>query len=153
MPDGSEDFLRTNASGTLEVALAHTRAGAEAIRRGGGLFGATQLAAECEALRQWAEQAGCLRPFEAISQLAYTLDPDLDRQVREAAADRFEVLKVLADLPISETAPWQAKAPTLNDLQPRDVFRELLTEKQIEGDELSAVFDELLALKEAKATT
>ena len=52
MPDGSEDFLRTNASGTLEVALAHTRAGAEAIRRGGGLFGATQFAAECEALRQ-----------------------------------------------------------------------------------------------------
>jgi hypothetical protein len=70
MPDGSEDFLRTNASGTLEVALAHTRAGAEAIRRGGGLFGATQLAAECEALRQWAEQAGCLRPFEAIARPA-----------------------------------------------------------------------------------
>ncbi len=55
-----------------------------------------------------------------------------------------------ADLPVSETAPWQAKAPTLHDLQPRDVFRELLTEKQIEGDELSAVFDELLALRERK---
>ncbi len=82
-----------------------------------------------------------------------TPEPDLDRQIREAAANRFEVLKVLADLPISETAPWQSKAPTLHDLQPRDVFRELLTEKQIEGDELSAVFDELLALKEAKATT
>jgi len=63
MPDGSEDLFRTNASGTLEVALAHTRAGAEAIRRGGGLFGATQFAAECEALRQWADQAGCLRSF------------------------------------------------------------------------------------------
>ncbi len=70
MPDGPEDLLRTNASGTLESALAHTRAGAEAIRRGGGLFGATQLAAECEALRQWAEQAGCLRPFEATSRPA-----------------------------------------------------------------------------------
>lgn len=79
-------------------------------------------------------------------------EPDLDRQVREAAAGRFEVLKVLADIPISETAPWQAKAPTLHDLQPRDVFRELLTEKQIEGDELSAVFDELLALREVRAT-
>ena len=40
--------------------------------------------------------------------------------------------------------------PALHDLQPRDVFRELLTEKQIEGDELTAVFDELLALREAK---
>lgn len=70
MPDGSEDFLRTNASGTLESALAHTRAGAEAIRRGGGLFGATQFAAECEALRQWAEQTGCLRSFEATSRPA-----------------------------------------------------------------------------------
>lgn len=79
-----------------------------------------------------------------------TPEPDLDRQVREAAAARFEVLKVLADLPVSETAPWQAKAPTLHDLQPRDVFRELLTEKQIEGDELSAVFDELLALREER---
>lgn len=79
-------------------------------------------------------------------------EPDLDRQVREAAAGRFEVLKVLADLPVSETAPWQAKAPTLHDLQPRDVFRELLTEKHIEGDELSAVFDELLALREARFT-
>ena len=80
-------------------------------------------------------------------------EPDLDRQVREAAAGRFEALKVLADLPISETAPWQAKAPTLHDLQPRDVFRELLTEKQIEGEELSAAFDELLALREEKSAS
>lgn len=78
-----------------------------------------------------------------------TPEPDLDRQVREAAAGRFEVLKVLADLPISESAPWQVKAPTLKDLQPRDVFHELLKEKQIEGEELSAVFDELLAMREA----
>ncbi len=34
--------------------------------------------------------------------------------------------------------------------RPRDVFRELLREKHIEGDELSAVFDELLALREAQ---
>lgn len=35
-------------------------------------------------------------------------------------------------------------------LQARDVFRELLHDKHIEGDELSAVFGELLALREAK---
>jgi hypothetical protein len=64
MSHDSEDLCRTDASGALEVALAETRAGAEAIRRGGGLFGSTQLAAECEALRQWAESTGCLRSFE-----------------------------------------------------------------------------------------
>jgi exonuclease SbcD len=93
-------------------------------------------------------------PAGAWAEVTVKLDapePDLDRQVREAAAARFEVLKVLADLPVSETAPWQSTAPTLHDLQPRDVFRELLQEKQIEGEELTAVFDELLALREAKA--
>jgi len=40
-------------------------------------------------------------------------------------------------------------APRLQPaLQPRDVFRELLQEKQLPSDELSAVFDELLALRE-----
>ncbi|HBJ87772.1 MAG TPA: exonuclease sbcCD subunit D [Verrucomicrobiales bacterium] len=94
-------------------------------------------------------------PAGAWAEVTVKLDapePDLDRQVREAAAGRFEVLKVLADLPVSATAPWQSTAPTLHDLQPRDVFRELLQEKQIEGDELSAVFDELLALRETKMT-
>lgn len=75
-------------------------------------------------------------------------EPDLDRQVREAAAGRFEVLKVLADLPATAATPWQPTGPALNDLQPRDVFRELLQEKNIEAEELSAVFDELLALRE-----
>jgi exonuclease SbcD len=90
-------------------------------------------------------------PAGAWAEVTVKLDapePDLDRQVREAAAGRFEVLKVLADLPISETAPWQSTAPTLHDLQPRDVFRELLHEKHIEGDELTTVFDELLVLRE-----
>jgi exonuclease SbcD len=77
-------------------------------------------------------------------------EPDLDRQVREAAAGRFEVLKVLADLPATTAPPWQPIGPALNDLQPREVFRELLQEKQIEGDELSAVFDELLELREER---
>lgn len=76
-------------------------------------------------------------------------EPDLDRQVREAAGGRFEVLKVLADLPVLEAAPWQATAPALNDLEPREVFRELLKERQIEGEELREVFEELLALREA----
>ena len=80
-------------------------------------------------------------------------EPDLDRQVREAAAGRFEILKVLADLPLSLTNSWQQAGPALNELQPREVFRELLKEKQIEGDELSAVFDELLALRESKTLT
>ena len=93
-------------------------------------------------------------PAGSWAEVAVKLDapePDLDRQVREAVAGRFEVLKVLADLPISETAPWQSQAPNLQDLQPRDVFRELLTEKQIEGDELAAVFEELLALRDVKS--
>jgi exonuclease SbcD len=76
-------------------------------------------------------------------------EPDLDRQVRDAAAGRFEVLKVLADLPVSGMSVWQSTGPALSELQPREVFRELLKEKQMEGEELSAVFDELLAMREA----
>jgi len=91
-------------------------------------------------------------PADAWAEVTVKLDapePDLDRQVRDAAQGRFEVLKVLADLPLTETRAWQSTGPTLSELQPRDVFRELLKEKQIEGEELSAVFDELLALREA----
>jgi exonuclease SbcD len=80
-------------------------------------------------------------------------EPDLDRQVREAAAGRFEILKVLADLPSTAATPWQPTGPALHDLQPRDVFRELLQEKQLPSNELSAVFDELLELREAKLTS
>lgn len=77
-------------------------------------------------------------------------EPDLDRQVREAAAGRFEVLKVLSDFPASVCSPWQPTGPTLHDLQPREVFRELLKEKQITSDDLGHVFDELLALREER---
>jgi exonuclease SbcD len=90
-------------------------------------------------------------PADAWAEVTVKLDapePDLDRQVRDAAQGRFEVLKVLADLPLTETRAWQSTGPTLSELQPRDVFRELLKEKQIEGEELGAVFDELLALRE-----
>ena len=93
-------------------------------------------------------------PADAWAEVAVRLDapePDLDRLVRDAAQGRFEVLKVLADLPLTETRAWQSTGPTLSELQPRDVFRELLKEKQIEGEELGAVFDELLALREEKA--
>jgi DNA repair protein SbcD/Mre11 len=79
-------------------------------------------------------------------------EADLDRQVREAAAGRFEVLKVLTDLPVNVSTNWQHTGPTLSELQPREVFRELLKEKQIVGEDLSAVFDELLAMREAKLT-
>lgn len=81
-----------------------------------------------------------------------TPEADLDRQVHEAAAGRFEVLKVLADLPNAATAAWQHAGPALSELQPREVFRELLKEKQIEGEGLSAVFDELLAIREQRVT-
>jgi len=79
-------------------------------------------------------------------------EADLDRQIREAAGGRFDVLKVLADLPQSVASTWEHTGPALSELQPREVFRELLREKQIEGEELSAVFDELLAMREQKIT-
>lgn len=79
-------------------------------------------------------------------------EADLDRQIREAAGGRFDVLKVLADLPQNVTSTWEHTGPALSELQPREVFRELLKERQIEGEELSAVFDELLALREQKIT-
>ena len=94
-------------------------------------------------------------PAASWAEITVKLDvpePDLDRQVREAAAGRFEALKVLADLPDSLVSTWQHIGPTLSELQPREVFRELLKDKQIEGEELSAVFDELLAMREAATT-
>jgi len=94
-------------------------------------------------------------PAGAWAEVTVKLDapePDLDRQVREAAAGRFETLKVLADLPATALTPWQPTGPALNELQPREVFRELLKEKQLESDELHAVFDELLAIREEKVT-
>lgn len=94
-------------------------------------------------------------PADAWAEVTVKLDvpeADLDRQVREATAGRFDVLKVLADLPAAKLTPWQPITPTLSELQPRDVFRELLKEKQIEDEELSAVFDELLAIREQKVT-
>jgi hypothetical protein len=77
-------------------------------------------------------------------------EADLDRLVREAAGGRFEVLKVLAELPEGEGITWQATGPVLSELQPREVFEELLKEKGIEGEELRGVFGELMALREAR---
>jgi DNA repair protein SbcD/Mre11 len=79
-------------------------------------------------------------------------EADLDRMVREAAGGRFEVLKVLAELPEGEGVVWQATGPVLSELQPREVFEELLKEKGLEGEELRGVFGELMALREARVT-
>ncbi len=90
-------------------------------------------------------------PAESWAEVTVKLEApeaDLDRQVREAAGGRFEVMKVLADLPPSQTSAWQHTGPALSELQPREVFRELIKEKQIAGEELCEVFDELLAIRE-----
>jgi exonuclease SbcD len=79
-------------------------------------------------------------------------EADLDRQVRDCAGGRFDVLKVLADLPVGDQPAWQNAGPALDELQPRQVFHELLTERKIEDADLPAVFDELLALHEALVT-
>lgn len=72
---------------------------------------------------------------------------ELDRLVRDAAAGRFEVLKVLTDLPESARAAWEHTGPVLSDLSPREVFRELLTERGVEEEpELMATFEKLLSL-------
>ena len=91
-------------------------------------------------------------PAGAWAEITVRLDtpePDLDRRVREAAGSRFEILKVLADLPAMQQPAWQHGGPALNELQPRDVFRELLRERQADDAELAAAFDELLADREA----
>lgn len=94
-------------------------------------------------------------PSTSWAEITVKLDvpeADLDRQVREAAAGRFEVLKVLAELPPSATNTWQHTGPALSELQPREVFRELLKERQIENEGLAEVFDELLAIREQTIT-
>ncbi|MGV3661634.1 MAG: exonuclease SbcCD subunit D C-terminal domain-containing protein [Prosthecobacter sp.] len=94
-------------------------------------------------------------PAQSWAEVTVQIDApeaDLDRQVREAAGGRFEVLKVLAGLPASQAAAWQHAGPALNELQPREVFAELLRERALEPVELTPVFDELLALHEARAT-
>ncbi|MCP5558413.1 MAG: exonuclease SbcCD subunit D C-terminal domain-containing protein [Verrucomicrobiaceae bacterium] len=81
-------------------------------------------------------------------------EAELERQVRTLAADRFEVLKVLAELPASQQPAWQNSGPALNELQPRDVFHEKLKEAGIDQEdaELNTVFQELIALHEALQT-
>lgn len=79
-------------------------------------------------------------------------EPDLDRQVREASAGRFEVLKVIVELPPEKESVWTQASPALDELQPRVVFAELLKEKNLTDPDLSTVFDELLSVHEAAAT-
>ena len=68
MPDESPNVCRSNAPSSLEFALANTRAGAAAIRRGGGIFATTELAAEIEALRRHAIEEGIIGPFERLNE-------------------------------------------------------------------------------------
>ncbi len=81
-----------------------------------------------------------------------TPEPDLDRLVRDAAEGRFDVLKVLAALPATQNTGWQTNCTSLNDLQPREVFLQLLKERGHINEELQNVFDELLALQEQRLT-
>lgn len=76
-----------------------------------------------------------------------TPEPDIERQVCEAASS-VEVLKVLAKLPDGACAPWQPIDSILSELKPRDVFCELIREKQIESRELEEAIHELQTLLE-----
>jgi exonuclease SbcD len=77
---------------------------------------------------------------------------ELDRVVREVAGGRFEVLKVLAELPVAARQAWQHAGPVLSELRPREVFAQLLADRAVEDAEVVATFDELLALREARET-
>jgi hypothetical protein len=82
------------------------------------------------------------------------MEADLERQVRVLADGKFEVLKVLAELPEGQLPAWQNSGPALNDLQPKDVFREKLMDAGLDTEdaELNAVFQDLIALHEARQT-
>ena len=125
MSHDSEELCRTDASGALEVALAETRAGAEAIRRGGGLFGATQLAAECEALRQWAEQAGCLRPFESTSRPADAFGYEHEVWFPQQSGADAQVIKATYGNCFGHL-PDGSEATTLGDLERLVLYNEVL---------------------------
>jgi exonuclease SbcD len=93
-------------------------------------------------------------PEGAWAEVTVVLDrpePEIERQVREAAGDRCEILKVLVALPAGTSEPWVQSAPTLDELQPLDVFRARLCAAGLPEDEpdLIATFHELLALHEA----
>jgi hypothetical protein len=81
-----------------------------------------------------------------------TPELELDRLIREAAGGRFEVLKVQALFPEGSRAAWENAGPVLSELQPRQVFQQLLEEKSLSEPEVLATFDELLSLHEARQT-
>jgi hypothetical protein len=78
-------------------------------------------------------------------------EPNLDRLVRELAAGRIEIIKILAELPQEAPGAQAVRNVTLQDLQPREVFLQLLAEKNLEDPDLLVAFDELVALHEADA--
>jgi exonuclease SbcD len=94
--------------------------------------------------------AGC---WAEITVKVAAPEAELDRKVRDAAAGRFEILKVLVEVPDAGPAAWENAGSSLDELQPRQVFQELLKERNFERDEdLLAAFDELLAIHEATVT-
>ena len=107
-----------------------------------------------EAARDQLQQAFAALPEGAWTEVTVQIEapePNLERLVRDMAAGRVELLKILAVLPEESLAAQAAKHVTLQDLQPREVFRQLLTEKNLDDPELLEVFVELVALHEAAA--
>jgi exonuclease SbcD len=100
------------------------------------------------------EHALATLPEGAWTEVTVRIDapePNLDRLVRELAAGRIEIIKILAELPEEIPGGQAVRNVTLQDLQPREVFRQLLAEKNLEDPDLLEVFDELVALHEATA--
>jgi DNA repair protein SbcD/Mre11 len=80
-------------------------------------------------------------------------EPHLLRQVRDLAAGRCQILKLLMELPQVEQPAWSVERARLDDLGPRQVFQALLAEKNLPDESLNQTFDELLALHEATVLT
>ncbi len=75
-------------------------------------------------------------------------DASLDRRVHEAAGGRFDVLKVLAELPPAPDSVWEPSAQALDELAPAEVFRARLAAAGLppDAEPLTATFHELMAL-------
>jgi DNA repair protein SbcD/Mre11 len=107
----------------------------------------------------WRSLADELRgvPERAWAEVTVIVDEpqiDIERQVREAAAGRCDVVKVLVMFPTGRVEPWRESAPPLEQLQPLEVFRARLRAAGLPEDEpdLIDTFHELLALHEAAST-
>ncbi len=131
----------TDATSTLEVALENTRRGAEAIRRGGGLFAATRLAAEIEALRLWAESSGCFRHYEELSRPPDSFGYEHEVWFPKSGSPNPRVLKATYDNSFGVM-------PDGREATPVGYLERLRLQNQIFGDdiELEGVFEPSFAL-------